>query len=219
MSEGQSQQGEGAAGATGAAAGATGATAATGSTGATGATATAGATGATGAAASGATGATGAPEKYEFKAPDGVTLDTDLVAGLEGIAKDLKLSQADAQRIADLGVKLSQKHAATADAEAKAQLTEWETQAKADKEFGGTKFAENLGIAKTAMTNFGSPALVEFLNDSGLGSHPEVIRMFLKVGKAISEDSLASRVPGEGVNQGASLNQRAAATLWPTTQQ
>jgi hypothetical protein len=70
--------------------------------------------------------------------------------------------------------------------------------ARTDPEFGGEKFEENLGIAKKALDAFGSPELTEYLQLSGAGNHPEVIRAFVKVGKAISEDRLVSPESGHG---------------------
>src|SRR5262245_60440079 len=44
----------------------------------------------------------GAPEKYEFKAPEGVTLDTGLVNDFTPLAKELGMSQDAAQKVVDL---------------------------------------------------------------------------------------------------------------------
>jgi hypothetical protein len=66
----------------------------------------------------------------------------------------------------------------------------WANEAKADKELGGEKFDENLAVAKGALKAFGTPELTQLLNESGLGNHPEVLRMFYRAGKAISEDSV-----------------------------
>ena len=65
---------------------------------------------------------------------------------------------------------------------------EWRQQATADKEFGGQKLEENLVVARKAMQAFASPELKQLLAQTGLGNHPEVIRMFVKAGKSISED-------------------------------
>jgi len=135
----------------------------------------------------------GAPEQYEdFSAPEGVELDVELTGELKTLAKELNLSQADAQRVADLGAKLAEKFAGQ-QTEALAQArTEWTEQSRADKEFGGDKIDANLAVAKKALDTFGSPELKQLLNESGLGSHPEIIRAFYRAGKAISEDSLVT---------------------------
>lgn len=131
----------------------------------------------------------GAPEQYaDFVAPEGVTLDAELSGDLKAAAKELGLSQANAQKLADLGVKLSQKQAA-AQAEALATArTEWASASQTDKEFGGDKLTENLAVAKKSLETFATPELRQMLNESGLGNHPEVVRLFYRVGKAISQD-------------------------------
>jgi hypothetical protein len=133
-----------------------------------------------------------APEKYEFTAPEGVTLDPELLGEFEAFAKEQKLSQVDAQKVADMGVKMAQKFSAQqVDAVEKA-AAEWTASSTADKEFGGEKLDENLAISKKALDAFGTPELRALLNDSRLGNHPEVIRFMYRAGKAISEDRMVT---------------------------
>lgn len=152
----------------------------------------------------------GAPEQYEdFAAPEGVQLDAELVGDLKTLAKELNLSQKDAQRVADLGPKLMQKlQGHQAEAFAKVRQT-WADEAKADKEYGGEAFAENLGAAKKALDSFGTPELRTLLNESGIGNHPEVIRFMVRAGKAISSDTF---VAGE---RSAQAGKDPAKTLYP----
>lgn len=131
------------------------------------------------------------PEAYDLKMPDGVELDQAATTEFTAIAKELKLDQAAAQKLADIGAKMAQRQA-----EAHAQLVEtWTEQVKTDKEIGGDKLAENLGVARKAIDTFGSPELKALLNSSGLGNHPEVVKLAFKVGKAISEDRFVSGSP------------------------
>lgn len=135
------------------------------------------------------------PDSYEdFKSPDGLALDTEVLGDLKALGKELGLTQENAQKVFDLGVKLQQRNTEAW----QAQLTKWVGEAKADKEIGGEKFAENLGLAKQAMSKFASREFLEYLDTSGLGNHPALIKTFFKVGKAISDDSF---VPG-GKNTG-----------------
>lgn len=125
------------------------------------------------------------PEKYDLKAPEGVELDTAAVEEFTAIAKELKLSQDDAQKLAGIAVKMQQRQA-----EAHVNtVRQWEAESRADKEFGGDAFEPNLAVARKAIDTFGSPALKDMLNATGLGNHPEVLRAFYKAGKAISEST------------------------------
>lgn len=125
---------------------------------------------------------------YEFKLPDGVELKSEAVDELKATAKEFGLTQEQAQRIADLGVKQAQGFAAQLVEQQKSLTTQWAEETTTDKEIGGDKLSENLGVAKKALDSFGTPALKTLLNQSGLGNHPEVVRFMVKAGKAISED-------------------------------
>lgn len=125
------------------------------------------------------------PESYDLKMPEGVELDKAAADEFTAIAKELKLSAEGAQKLADVGAKMAQRQA-----EAHANLVEsWVEQVKTDKEIGGDKLNENLAVARKAVDAFGTPELKDFLNATGLGNHPALIKAFYKAGKAISEDA------------------------------
>lgn len=124
------------------------------------------------------------PEDYELAMPEGIELDKAAAEEFTALAKELKLDQATAQKFADVGAKMAQRQV-----EAHAKLVEsWTESVKTDKEIGGDKLPENLGIARKAIDAFGSDSFKAMLNQSGLGNHPEVVKFAYKVGKAISED-------------------------------
>lgn len=129
------------------------------------------------------------PEKYEFTLKDGLELDEALAEKFSTIAKDLRLSNEQANKIADLYAdKIGEMQEAQTQAWAK-QVSDWGEQLKSDSEFGGAKFAENAEIAKSAINKFGDDELKQALNDTGLGNHPALVKFMHKVGLAISEDS------------------------------
>lgn len=72
---------------------------------------------------------------------------------------------------------------------------EWVKQAKEDPEIGKQNFEEALGIAKKGLKAFATQPLIEFLDSSGLGNHPEVIRLFYKIGQLIKDDTLTLGAP------------------------
>ena len=128
------------------------------------------------------------PEAYEFNMPEGVALDKTAADEFATIAKDLKLSAADAQKVADVGAKMAQRQA-----EQHATLVEsWVEQVKTDKEIGGDKLDENLGVARKAIEAFGTPELKDVLNTTGFGNHPAFIKFAYKAGKAISQDGFVT---------------------------
>lgn len=128
--------------------------------------------------------------EYTFDMPEGVDVDQASLDEFTGIAKELKLPADAAKKFVDLAAK---REIARAEAFAK-QVETWGSEVKADPELGKP---EHLAIAKKTIDTFGTPELRDLLNSTGMGNHPEVIRMALKIGKAISEDAfVAGRTGG-----------------------
>lgn len=136
----------------------------------------------------------GAPETYEaFTLPEGVTLDAAHLDKVSALAKELGLPQDKAQQLATLSAELQAGNAAQLQTAIDAQAEKWAADAKADKEIGGDKFDESLAAGKKAMAQFATPEFVAFLNESKLGNHPEMLRMWFRVSQAVGEDGF---VPG-----------------------
>jgi hypothetical protein len=147
------------------------------------------------------------PETYTLQVPDGLTLDEAVLGEFTGVAKELKLSNEQAQKLVDLQSKVTLKATEDARAEYQAMKASWETDAK---KMLGNEANKQLALAAKARDKFGSSGLTEILNQSGLGSHPEVIKFFVSVGKAISEDTFA-----EGKPIGGSKDKTAGEILYP----
>ena len=131
----------------------------------------------------------GAPETYAFVAPEGKTYDANILAAFETSAKEANLTQDVAQKLLDsMSLTIVERQTEQVLAINKG----WDTASRSDKEFGGDALDANLGIAKKALDKFGSPELSKLLGTTGLGNHPEVIRVFLKIGKTISEDNFVT---------------------------
>jgi len=112
-------------------------------------------------------------------------------AGLEsfkGLFAELGIAPAAAQKLVDLqaGLIRSQSEEARQNAETTARA--WANTAATDREYGGSDFARNAGLARQALQAFATPDLVGLLDQTGLGNHPELIRAFYRVGKAMQED-------------------------------
>lgn len=155
--------------------------------------------------------AAGAPEKYEsFKAPEGATLDPGVMGQFEEAARELNLPQDAAQKMVD---KMAPIMAARQAEQLQTMRTEWETQSKADKEFGGEQLSANMAHAQKAMTQFATPELKSLLNESGLGNHPELIRFMVRAGKALGEDKIVN----SGASNAGNSSRTAAQVLYPST--
>lgn len=142
-----------------------------------------------------------AVEYQPFKVPENVKVAEVVLGKFSEIAKASNLPQEAAQKMLDELAPLIAKDSTEA---FHAQLAEarkgWQESVKVDKELGGEKTSENLAIAKQTFDKFGTPALKELLETSGLGDHPEIVRWAHKVAKAVGEDKV---IPG-GLSAGAS---------------
>ncbi|HKI62885.1 MAG TPA: hypothetical protein VKA31_11380 [Mariprofundaceae bacterium] len=133
----------------------------------------------------------GAPEKYEdFQIPEELTVDGNRMDEFKPIAKELGLTQDQAQKLVDFyadGIKsqVEQTQSAWNDI-----MTTWQEDVKKDQEIGGKAFDESLSSAKKALDAFGTEKLYEALEQTGMGNHPEFIRVFSRMGKAIAEDKI-----------------------------
>ena len=162
---------------------------------------------------------TGAPEEYVFTPPDGIEIDEEQIEAFGEYAHDLGLSQDQFQKLIDFEIERSQKaQSQMADAYTE-RVSSWAEATKADKELGGEALSEHLGLAKRAMDAFASPELAKLIDTPsaenpdglGLGNHPEVIRLFYRVGKAISESDL---VTGDSKVEGPASLQKMYPTMF-----
>lgn len=126
------------------------------------------------------------PEDYEFQAPEGGELNKELVDEFKPLAKELGLSQENAQKLVDFQNKAEQKKQENWNN----LQQEWMDKSQNDQEFGGQAFEENVAVARKALDTFGNDAFKEFLDFAGAGNHPEVIRFLYRVGKAVDEDKM-----------------------------
>lgn len=155
-------------------------------------------------------GSTTAPDSYaDFTLPEGVELDAAVLESAAPVMKEAGLTQEQSQKFVDWYAKQVQA-GAEKQVEAFNQLTsQWKTDSENDKDFGGDKFEESVGLARSAIDKFGTPGLKQLLSDHGVGNHPEVVRFMVRVGQLTKEDN-----PGSGGDQ-ASEKKDHADILYP----
>lgn len=125
----------------------------------------------------------------DFSLPEGVELDEAMMGQAVELFKETGLPKEQAQKFIDLYASKVQEIAQNQIDTHSQLMEEWQTNAKNDKEFGGDKFEQSIGVAKQALKHFGTPELNELLETHGVGNHPEMIRLLVKVGKLTMEDS------------------------------
>lgn len=132
----------------------------------------------------------GVPEEYEkFSLPEGFEYDEAAAKDFEGLARELGLSQEQAQRLVNMYTDNIQRGILAQAEAADARNAAWADAARTDAEYGGSDFEKNLAIANYGLSRLGSPALMKYLSESGLGNHPEIIRLCWKAGKLMREDA------------------------------
>lgn len=141
---------------------------------------------------------TGAPEKYELAAPEGYELEPETTAAFEGIARELNLTNDQANKLVPLGAQLVAKVEAKQAEAHQQQVAKWAEDTKADKEIGGEKFDASLATALKARDRFATPELKDLMDQTGLGNHPEVVRLFHRIGTAISDDTFVQAASAGG---------------------
>lgn len=130
------------------------------------------------------------PDGYEFEAGEGEELDEELTGWFRQAAHEAGLSAAQAQKLFE---KWNESNSPEARAEKLAAERE-QVLTTLRKEWG-REFDGNLNYAFKAIEAFGTPELREYLDESGMGNDPRMIRAFSTIGKKMLDDSFVS---GEG---------------------
>ncbi len=134
------------------------------------------------------------PEAYELTMPEGIELDSELLEAVTPVFKDLMLTNDQAQALTDKFVEhMAGQNKATVEAWAET-LDGWVETAKKDPELGGSKgekWGSTVENAQLAINKLGTPELKAYLQRSGGGNHPELIRVFAKIGPLLKQDDPA----------------------------
>jgi hypothetical protein len=135
-------------------------------------------------------------EYEDFKIPEGFHADDERLGDFKDKVSKLGFSQDQAQAALDMHAEAMASITSAQDDSWKQTTDGWLTDSKADKEIGGADFDKKSGVVKTAIDKFGTPELVKLFDDYKLNNHPEIRRVFYRVGKSHSE---ASQLRGDPV--------------------
>jgi len=147
----------------------------------------------------------GAPESYtDFTVPTGTQISEEQLAAFTPVAKELGLTQEQAQKLVDLQMGEVDRQQAARDAD----IAGWLTELKADKDVGGAAFGDNVKKASEFLrraSGEGFGELKDVLEQSGLGNHPAVFKFILNMANVTSEDSFSG--PGRKGADGSEKSQ------------
>ena len=141
------------------------------------------------------------PSKYEFskyKSLDEFAWDEDLASKFYPIAQELDLSQESVETLLDIALEMSRKQKELYDKDEKARyfdnVMNYNRLFNEDNELpkvNSSEMKKYLDLANGAYSDFASPKLKETLERTGLVYHPEMIKMFHKIGELSQEDNLS----------------------------
>ncbi len=135
------------------------------------------------------------PEKYEFKVPEGMEVDTALVDQFTPIFKELKLNTEQVQKLVDVYAPYVKQRTEAAQKEAldfhDKQKEDW---GKETIKILGAKTKESLAASAKFINTYAenkeeAQQIREMLNISGLGNYPPFVKMIVKAGSRLREDS------------------------------
>lgn len=130
------------------------------------------------------------PENYEFNLGEGLTITDEQKTAFTAIAKDAKLSQAQADSLLKMHSEIINGYMHAAEDAVEKNIAECEKL--------GLTSQENLGFARTAVNTFGGSEAMQVLIDTGAINHPAVCKLFVNIGQLISEDKPADTHVGGG---------------------
>ena len=157
--------------------------------------------------------AVGVPETYDLKLPAGASVDPTIIERTAATARTLGLSNEAGQQLLDAS--LTELTTATTKASTDAveayktkfaadnanggaewtrRDTMWRNEMLADPMVNGddTKLVALKTQAQGVITRFGDPTVKDFLETTGLGSHPSVVKLLGKIGAAMGESAFVA---------------------------
>lgn len=136
------------------------------------------------------------PEGFEALDADALTAATPLMRKF-GVADDQAQDFInEAAPVIKGMVEKALAGAAAQQAEAQATIrTEWANELKADKDFGGAHYEKTVARAALALDKFFDPETRNFLNVTGLGNKPELVKGFAKIGEHFADGEIITGEP------------------------
>lgn len=131
-----------------------------------------------------------APEKYELVLPKDSKLTAADVERISAEAKERGLSNEDAQALLERDSKTIGSYVESQTAKLIETSKQWKQDASVDPEIGGNDFGEKSEVAKRVVSRFATVGFKKALDESGFGNHPELIRIFYRIGKMMTDDQL-----------------------------
>lgn len=126
---------------------------------------------------------------YEVKLGEDAVIAPEFTAEFAKFAQEKGLAQEVAQEILNKQNSFVSDFVKKQNEQVQNEINQWAENARLDKEVGGDNFRESAELAKRVIDKFGTAELKDMLN-RGMGNHPEALRVFARIGKALGEDKM-----------------------------
>lgn len=127
-------------------------------------------------------------EQLELKLSEDSPLDKSAIDEISKFAEENGLSKSQAQKIIEHQEKTVRDYTESAKARFNEQTEAWVNDIREDKELGGENFEKSVELASRVFKKYAEPEFVQALQESGWGNHPELVRVFTRIGKAMAND-------------------------------
>ena len=134
---------------------------------------------------------------YQLTAPEGLEVNDEILAEVSPVFRELNLTNEQADKLMPLAGKLVERITSASEDEFSELKSDWAKQTKADAQIGGANWPETERLVGRALDAAGAPRGSEFreyLDETGLGNHPEMLRIFRYFGTLVGR----SRSPDNG---------------------
>lgn len=153
------------------------------------------------------------PASYVLTLPEGFTEDPALMTQARTLLAEAGVPADKAQGLVDLYIAGQSAASAQIQSALEARSAEWLTASNALPEFTGEMRKTSIASIGKAFDTFGDNDVREVFASTGVGNHPAVVRMFLKMSQALSEG--APSLPGRPTGQNGGQYKT---TLYPDAQ-
>jgi hypothetical protein len=126
-------------------------------------------------------------EAYDIKAPEGTEIDKALLDKYSPRFREANLTNEQVQEAINVYAEARQEAADAAAKEWGETIVGWDKAAREDKDMGGDKWDATMANVDLAFKDNTTPALVDALNQFGMGNHPELIRFAANAGAVVAE--------------------------------
>lgn len=136
------------------------------------------------------------PDEYQIEIPEGAKVDEAAMAEVKKLAFENKISTDALNKLVNFQVQREKnaQEKAVRDFNQRLEVERKESESALKKEWGNN-FDVNLKLAQRVANKFLSGPTIEYLNKSGFGDNPELVKAFYEIGKKLSEDVFVAGEP------------------------